>query len=190
MIGRARIRFLRLTAALGAMLALAGCGGPVVGQSFVAGGAPDRALNVALLPFENLSSDPNAGQIVAQLFASELYARGIFRLMEETEARKRANDAKLNLALLGEKFSAAEAARALGVEALLYGSVAEYRYQHGLKEEPSIGFSVRLVSRDGVVLWASSRAAVGGGVLQRASLTGLAQDLVTIMVRSLDGSSQ
>ncbi len=182
---------MRLAIVLSVLAALAGCGGYAGGPHFVnAEAAPTRTMTVALLPFENLSSDPNAGQIVAQMFASELYARNLFRLIEETEARKRATDARIDLNLLGEKATAGQAAAALNVDAILLGSVAEYRYQHGLKEEPSVGLSARLVRRDGTVLWATSQATVGGGVLQRGSLSATAQDLVSTMVQALAGASR
>jgi polysaccharide biosynthesis protein PelC len=173
------------------LVLLGACATQMAGPNYVNPAAvPSRAMTVAILPFENPSSDPNAGQIVSQLFASELYARGLFRLMEETEARKRAVDAKLNIALLGEAASAAQAAAALGVDAILFGTVGEYRYQHGLKEEPTVGLSVRLVRRDGVVLWAASQSAVGGGIVQRGSLSETAQGVVASLADRLAGAAR
>lgn len=151
---------------------------------------PQRGITVAILPFENLSTDPNAGIVIAQMTASELYARGLFKLMEETEARRRAGEARIDLSQLGEATAAGQAAKALAVDAVLIGSVAEYRYQHGLKEEPTVSVTARLVRADGTVMWATTRSSIGGGFLQRGSLSETAQALTGLMVQSLASGTQ
>ena len=151
---------------------------------------PQRGMTVAILPFENLSTDPNAGTIMAQMTASELYARNIFKLMEETEARQRAAAARIDLSQLGETTAAGAAAKALGVNAVLVGSVTEYRYQHGLKEEPTVSVTARLVRADGTVMWATTRSSIGGGFLQRGSLSETAQSVAALMVQYLAAGTQ
>ena len=151
---------------------------------------PQRGMTVAILPFENLSTDPNAGTIMAQMTASELYARNIFKLMEETEARQRAAAAHIDLSQLGEATAAGAAAKALGVNAVLIGSVTEYRYQHGLKEEPTVSVTARLVRADGTVMWATTRSSIGGGFLQRGSLSETAQSVAALMVQYLAAGTQ
>lgn len=151
---------------------------------------PQRGMTVAILPFENLSTDPNAGTILAQMTASELYARNLFKLMEETEARQRAAAAHIDLSQLGETTAAGAAAKALGVDAVLIGSVSEYRYQHGLKEEPTVSVTARLVRADGTVMWATTRSSIGGGFLQRGSLSETAQSVAALMVQYLAAGTQ
>lgn len=151
---------------------------------------PQRGMTVAILPFENLSTDPNAGTILAQMTASELYARNLFKLMEETEARRRASEARIDLSQLGETTAAGAAAKALGVDAVLIGSVSEYRYQHGLKEEPTVSVTARLVRADGTVMWATTRSSIGGGFLQRGSLSETAQGVAALMVQYLAAGTQ
>lgn len=173
------------------LLALLGACSGVPAPVYVNAAAPPaRGMTMAILPFENLSTDPNAGIIVAQMTASELYARGLFKLMEETEARGRAATARLDLSQLGEATAAGAAAKALGVDAVLIGSVSEYRYQHGLREEPAVSVTARLVRVDGTVMWATTRSSIGGGVLQRGSLSETTQALVGLMVQSLATGTQ
>lgn len=176
----------RGVAAIGLLLGLLGACSGVPSPVFVnADAPPKRGMSVAVLPFENLSSDPNAGTIVAQMTASELYARDLFKLMEETEVRRRAAEARLDIGQLGEATAAGKAAATLGVDAVLFGSVAEYRYQHGLTEEPTVSVTARLVRADGTVLWATTRSSIGGGFLQRGSLSETTQAVAAAMVQSL-----
>lgn len=172
------------------LVLLAACSGVPSPYYMNAAAPPVRGMSVAILPFENLSTDPNAGTVIAQMTASELYARGLFKLMEETEARKRAADARIDLSQLGEATAAGQAAKALGVDAVLIGSVSEFRYQHGLKEEPTVSVSARLVRADGTVMWATTRSSIGGGFLQRGSLSETAQTVVRLMVQYLASGMQ
>jgi len=173
------------------LLALLGACSGVPSPVYVnASAPPQRGMTVAILPFENLSTDPNAGTILAQMTASELYARNLFKLMEETEARRRALEARIDLSQLGEATAVGAAAKALSVDAVLIGSVSEYRYQHGLKEEPTVSVTARLVRADGTVMWATTRSSIGGGFLQRGSLSETAQSVAALMVQNLASGTQ
>ena len=146
---------------------------------------PSSRMSVAVLPFENLSTHPRAGLIVSQLVRAELYARGLFRQQEESETRRRLTQRRIDVSQLGERVAAADVASGLDVDAVLVGSVSEYRYQHGLKEEPAVGATARLVDRTGVVLWSGTRSTVGGGLVARASLSETARGLVGRMIDGL-----
>jgi TolB-like protein len=51
------------------------------GERYVNAAAPPaRAMTVAVLPLENLSTHPEAGQIVSGIFTNGLLARGLFQL--------------------------------------------------------------------------------------------------------------
>jgi hypothetical protein len=168
-------------------LTLAGCAGdpPLPGRDYVDTTAIRGDLRVALLPFENLSNQPNAGLIVAQLAATELYSQGLFQLIEESQLRRTLKDRKVNIARLAEHSHAAAVARQLGVDAVLLGSVSEYGYQHGLHEEPVVGINARLVDASGNVLWASSHSGRGRGYLRRESVNQTAQRVVAEMIGQL-----
>jgi polysaccharide biosynthesis protein PelC len=143
-------------------------------------------MTVAVLPFENLSNQGNAGVVAAQLIASELYNQGLFQVMEETEVRKRLSDGKVDINRLSNAAVARQVAKLLQVDAVLIGAVSEFGYQHGLREEPTVGMNARLVSaNDGKVLWVASHAAVGPGLFARESLTETAQRVARRMVAGL-----
>ena len=146
-----------------------------------------RTLRVALIPFENLTSHPQAGLIMAELLATELYNRRVFNLVESTELRRELNQRKVDTSQLARTTIAAELAAMLDVDAVIVGSVSEFSYQHGLHEEPTVGINARLVTAGaGEVLWAASYSDTGRGLLRRDSLNEAAQRVAARMVAALD----
>ncbi len=182
-------------ALLGVGLMLAGCGfGRINSRDFAQPGAVLPAgSTVAVLPFENLTNHPNAGQIAADIVSTELYGVDGLRSMDASRVRSRlsaakpagdaaATDAPADAAPL----DAQAAGRTLGVDAVLSGSVSEYGYQHGLREEPVVGLNARLVrSSDGAVLWTSSQSEAGRGYFSRDSVNNVAQRVAARMIDSL-----
>ncbi|MBP2229631.1 TolB-like protein [Azospirillum agricola] len=170
------------------VLALAGCGtGRTTSRDFAQPGAALPAgSTVAVLPFENLTNYPSAGQIAADLVSTELYGLGLYRPVESSRVRNQLVAAKVDVEKLSDSSSAQAAGRTLGVDAVLVGSVSEYGYQHGLREEPVVGLNARLVrSADGAVLWASSQSEAGRGYFSRDSVNNVAQRVVSRMLDSL-----
>lgn len=190
-------------ALLAAGLLLAGCSfGRINSRDFAQPGAVLPAgSTVAVLPFENLTNHPNAGQIAADIVSTELYGVEGLRSMDAARVRSRLSAAKP----IGDASATAvtdtpadtapadtapldaqAAGRTLGVDAVLTGSVSEYGYQHGLREEPVVGLNARLVrSSDGAVLWTSSQSEAGRGYFSRDSVNNVAQRVVTRMIDSL-----
>ncbi len=149
---------------------------------------PPLAPLVAVLPFENLSEHPNAGEILTRLMATELYRQKLFNVREETGPYQQTAAAEEGSgeALPSTLPRIQQLAHKLGVEAALLGSVTEFHYQHGLREEPVVGLSVRLVrSCDGQVVWAAGRSVTGRGLIRRESLNQVAQRLVHELVNEL-----
>jgi TolB-like protein len=145
-------------------LGLLGCSGATSTVRDFAGdgGAPRADMSVAVLPFENLSAHPHAGQILAQLVAAELYSRRLFAQVEESEVRRRLAQRGLEGKELGRDAVAREMAEAIAVDAVLVGSVQDFGYRHGLRPDPVVAVTARLVGRDGRVLWGGSFAESGG----------------------------
>jgi TolB-like protein len=170
------------------VVVLAACGHSGYNQTFINyNAAPTRTMLVGVLPFENLTTHRNAGYIASELLTTELYRQGIFRLIEQSRIRKWMANNKINPAQLTETTYAQAVARALGVHAVIIGSVSEFGYQHGLKEEPTVGINARLVSgSDGQVLWASSSSDIGRGIFNRDSANETAQRVVVKMVAELN----
>ncbi|MBF0108367.1 MAG: hypothetical protein HQL76_04240 [Magnetococcales bacterium] len=136
-------------------------------------------LIVAVLPFENLSNSPTAGLSVSQLFATELMANQGFCVLEESEMRRQLIGLKVDMDRLADITIARDVGRGLFVDAVLGGSVSEFSYQHGLREEPAVGFNMQLVRiEDGVVLWRASQSLMGSGFLSRESIYYTAQKAV------------
>lgn len=150
------------------------------------GAAPQRGMAVAVLPFENLSAHPNAGQIVAQLVANELYSRRLFAQVEESEIRRRLTEKRLDGKELGRETVAREVAEALAVDAVLVGSVQDFGYRYGLKPDPAVAVTARLVGRDGTVRWGGSFSEVGGAMNAAGdTVTATAQKLAATVVDRL-----
>ncbi|MFP5513584.1 MAG: hypothetical protein ACLGJC_10925 [Alphaproteobacteria bacterium] len=175
---------------------LAGCSvGRINSRDFAQPGAALPAgATVAVLPFENLTNHPNAGQIAADLVSTELYGVGGVRTVEAGRVRSRlsglkpadAGPAAAPEAQADAPLDVQAAGRALAVDAVLAGSVSEYGYQHGLREEPVVGLNARLVRvSDGAVLWTSSQSEAGRGYFSRDSVNNVAQRVVTRMIDSL-----
>jgi polysaccharide biosynthesis protein PelC len=155
-------------------------------RSYVAKGASFSQMTVAIVPFENLTNYPNAGRIAAELMATELYKRAPFALQEETETRRALAQLQIDPDNLTSVAAAKQAAGLLEVDGLLIGSVSEFGYQQGLREEPVVGLNARLIDgKTGEVLWASSHSALGGGYLQRGSLNATAQEVISAMADTL-----
>ncbi|MBF0623406.1 MAG: hypothetical protein HQL82_01220 [Magnetococcales bacterium] len=147
-------------------------------------------LHVAVLPFENLSNNPTAGVAVSQLMATELYARKAFRIMEESEMRRRLTMRKVDMDRLADAAVARQVAIQLGVDAVLIGSVSEFAYQHGLREEPAVGVNVQLIrARDGLVMWRASQSLMGSNFWRRQSLIQTTQQAVNRLVDGLVGAT-
>ena len=132
-----------------------------------------------MLPLENLTNHPSAGLIVSQMLVTELYKQDMFQLEEETAIRNWMTAEQIDINKLTDITYAQEVARSLRVDAVLLGSVSEFGYQHGLHEESTVGFNVRLLrADDGKILWAASHATVGRGYIGRESVSETAQKVV------------
>ncbi len=142
---------------------------------------------IAVLPFENLSEHPNAGEILTRLMATALYRQKSFNIREEPKWVPGGADKDVNSEKLPSTMpEIQQLAHKLGADAALLGSVTEFHYQHGLREEPVVGLSVRLVrSCDGKVVWAASRSVSGKGLFRRESLNQVAQRMVDLLAKEL-----
>jgi TolB-like protein len=132
---------------------------------------PASAASVAVVPFENLSHNRNAGLILTDLTTTLLYGQDRFRVIEVSQVK----DADIRLRQLEvspweqqmgiNTASAMRVGAALEVDWVLVGSVGEYGFVDGFGETANVGMTLRLVRvEDGKVGWAGSlsrRAACG-----------------------------
>lgn len=124
---------------------------------------------VAVLPFENVTTDKLCAERLQRIFLTELLAREAFKVAEPglvTRAMRR--DQLEPSALTPEEIKKLGAS--LGAEALFMGTVLEYDEGRGGGSAPSprVKLQLRLVDVDsGTTLWSVSREAGGATVTAR-----------------------
>ena len=139
----------------------AGCGHKYISARADQGADLAAIKTVAILPFENLTKFPEAGKIVPDLMATELYISRGYRVMERTEAVAVCAEQGIRIEESTDAEYARELGEKLGVDGVIIGSVSEYWYRIYREEdeevEPAVGFSARLISvATGEVVWSAS----------------------------------
>jgi len=123
----------------------------------------------ALLPIENLSSTPLAGNQARSLVETHLRARGVKNL----ELFEVGSEQTL-LALLdeaGQLASAKQWATDNGFRYGITGNVQEWQYKNGLDNEPSIGITLKFIDlQTDAVMWVASGSRTGWGYQNLSSV--------------------
>lgn len=168
------------------------------GHKYVSGRTVDEAdfseiRTVAVLPFENMTKFHEAGKIVPDLLATELYISGEFKVMERTEAVALCAEEGIRIPEAMDAQYAQTLGKKLGVDGVFIGSVSEYWYRIYREEdeevEPAVGINARLIDvATGDVVWASSvtRSSYDIFLSQKDPLNRVAQLAVMEMLDSLD----
>ncbi len=174
---------------------LSGCGHTLRRDFTASRGAIASLRSVAVLPLENLTRFPDAGEIVAELFTNELYRVDHFRVMDRNQVKRLMREKRITPPQVVDRRAAQAIGRELEVDAVLIGSVSEYWYRLERRtrrpggEEPAVGINARLVDVEtGEVIWASSHSRSSYDVFSadRDHLNRVAQITVANMVDSLD----
>jgi TolB-like protein len=139
-----------------AMMVLTGCS---VIQSQQGAGIPeDRAF--AVLPLENLSQTPRAGDQAASVLAAILRAKGsdnVTLYMPDASSPLLYDNSQRHT-------EARRSARRDGAEYLVSGTVEEWRYKSGLDGEPAVGVTLEIRSAENNrVIWSATSARTGWG---------------------------
>ncbi|OSM04920.1 hypothetical protein [Magnetofaba australis] len=181
-----RARLLRWTLPL-LLLGLVGCSSKGTNNAFRHPVHMEkRDMTVAVLPFANLTNNPSAGVILHELVTTELKSRNDFKLLEESVIRHEMKKRKIDIDRLADAGIAQTIGKYLGVDGVIVGSVSEFSYQHGLREEPAVGVSARLIlSESGEVAWSANQSRMGSGFFRRQSLIHTAQDAVDLMIDTM-----
>jgi hypothetical protein len=163
-----------------ALLVLAlGCGGPVT--SVHRAGEVKAGSRWALLPVQNHSETPQAGERVEAILETLLRKGGVTQL-DHYPAQKE-GDAQLFTSDRQRYEAALDWARGSKYDYAVTGSVEEWRYKSGLDGEPAIGISMRVVElSSGKVLWAATGTQTGSGT---ENASGTALKLLDRMVHDL-----
>ncbi|WON73998.1 hypothetical protein [Nitrosospira sp. Is2] len=136
-----------------------------------------------VLPFQNYSQSPRAGEQVEEMVATLFRIRGIpniemYSVQDEDKGgwldfndRKRQEKALL----LAIKHSASYA---------VTGSVDEWQYKLGVGSEPVVGLTIRVIEiPSGAVVWSASGAQSGWST---GSLSGTAQQLLRELISNIE----
>ncbi len=173
----------------------AGCGHTLRRDYRSSKAAVSSLETVAVLPLENLTRFPDAGEIAAELFTTELYRIDRFRVMDRNQVKRLMREKRITPPQVVDRRAAQNIGRELEVDAVLIGSVSEYWYRLERRsrrpggEEPAVGINARLVDvESGEVIWASSHSRSSYDVFSadRDHLNRVAQITVANMVDSLD----
>ena len=136
--------------------------------------ALDSTRPWALLPVQNHSGTPQAGERAEVLLAAMLHQRGLSRL--ELYPATAGEDALPELDERRRYAQALEWARRRGPGYAVTGNVAEWRYKTGPDNEPAVGLTLQIIEiPSGDVLWSAAGSRSGWG---RESLSGTAQKLL------------
>ena len=155
--------------------------------------AAGEAVELALLPFENLTENKDAARGVTAMFLVELLRTGQFKLAEPALVQKVMQGSKVrDIGTVGS-----DTIRAMGselkVQAVLLGAIIEYnnRKREG-KEVPVVGVSVRLVSaKSGKIIWVGTQFRDGSdketvfGFGRETSPARIAQRVVNDLVKKM-----
>ncbi len=136
----------------------------------------------ALLPFNNLSTTPRAGEKTSALIETHLRARGVQSL-----STYRSPDGLSLVALLDaqkEHVDALEWARAQGHRYGMSGTIHEWHYKSGPDKEPAVGMSLKLTDLvTQKVVWQGTTAKTGWGY---ANLSGVADKAIQKLLNQID----
>ncbi len=171
---RTRVVPLVLAAALG----LAGCGGTMKATKFT-----NPKFNfafvqrVAVLPFDNLSNDRQAGDRATRLTITELLATGAADVVEPGEVQAALIQIVGANVVRGVSPSTEQVialGKALNVQAVLLGSVSQSENLHsGAVPIPVVTIDMHLVETEtGATVWATTQSAKGGSFSARVLGTG------------------
>ena len=166
------------------LVPISGCGGGAM--KYVNPNANFSYIkNLAIIPFNNFSADRYAGEKVRSVLMVDILSRHTFEVVEQGQVTKvlasvlgeagvqEGRVAQLDtetLKVLGEK---------LGVQALMLGSVDEYRAGRG---GSAVSISLRLIdTSSGIVLWQVKSTVLGSSNLRR--IVGLDNVDATLLTR-------
>ncbi|NPA82599.1 MAG: hypothetical protein GXO31_08315 [Epsilonproteobacteria bacterium] len=146
---------------------LSGCGGIV---NYSPNSSVPRDGKIIVLPFQNNSDAPLAGQKVKNILANVLYSKGF-----DVEV------VSLNDEDYITQDKAFRIADRKGAKYFIFGSVNEWRYKTGIEAEPAVSLDLRVIDRESERVVYSAVGAKNGW--SDESLGSVAQKLILELVR-------
>lgn len=144
------------------LLNFAACGHTYTTHFDHGGDAWSSVKRVAVLPLDNLTETPDAGEVLGSLLMTELQALGRFSVVGKLEMQKTLEEKNVRMPAIMDRVAAAEIGRRLNCDAVVIGSVLEFSYRADKdtdEMEPVVALNLRVVSvRTGTVIWGASHA--------------------------------
>ncbi|MDD5773860.1 MAG: CsgG/HfaB family protein [bacterium] len=139
-----------------------GCGGNM--RTYLKDEAPlHKVKKLALLEFNNMSKDKNAGEKLAYIFAIELMTSSQFKVIEPGEVDKALKEVKVRAKGGVNTLELADAQKigeALGVDAVILGTIDTF--EMGKKDDPVISMDIHMLdTKDGSLIWQVNYIATG-----------------------------
>jgi len=137
------------------------------------------AKSCAVMPFINDTNHYGADDAVAALVETELQRKGSCVFVEQSEVAQKLKALGVEKDRLFDKNYALSLASKIGVDYLFVGRVTEYNYQYGLREDPAVGISMKLIdAKEQKFIWAGDEGRVKRSYLLRDSLAATAIESV------------
>lgn len=99
----------------------------------------ESVRRLAVLPFENLTSESSAAAIVADEFSLQVGKTGVFDLLERNRLEELWREQDLDTLYRFDQASAVKVGRMLGAQAVVLGSVTKFRPHPDVKLEEATG---------------------------------------------------
>jgi TolB-like protein len=153
-----------------------------------------KLTKIAIIPFENVSGQPDADKRVTNIFLTSLYSSGLFDVVDMGEVEKSLIEERVRSLSDMNYQIIRNVANRLHVQALVLGTVEEYQMvRTGTDEVPVVSISARIVdAASGEILWVMSHSRAGsdreklfgmGRIESFSKLTGV---VVDEMVRTIE----
>ena len=123
----------------------------------------DESSRILVLPFENFTETPNAGETIAELFATEMFVQGFTLVPEEN---RRQILPKVTFGPLSKRIEdlSRELAEEVNAQYVVIGVVGEFHYKYGLNANPAAGMAVQVLdAKTGETVWRGSGSRSGLG---------------------------
>src|SRR3990170_852794 len=155
--------------------------------------SPHASKKVAILPFYNISGYRDAGKVVANIFVTEMFKSGRFRVEEPGNIAHFMIQERIDtvgeieierLKILGKR---------LGVDAVMTGTVEEFDDgRGGVSSVPTVSITARMISSNtGQLIWSAQNKKRGDDYIvildlgEVRSLTTLTQKVVVEMISTI-----
>lgn len=136
-----------------------------------------------LLPFQNYSGTPRAGDKVEEILATLLRTKGIDNLQVYQYQNEKAEIWPI-LDERGNQNNAMNWARQHNFTYGITGNIEEWQYKTGVGGEPAVGLSIRIIEiPSGKVVWSTTGAKSGWSA---ETVTGTAQKLINNLLSNLE----